>query len=128
MRVKAIRNKFEDCPSVVAAFGFPESQIQIVRGEEYDVFALSVFQGVVFLQVLVDTDHIIWLPAWFFDVCDPTVPNDWRCIFPTGDLQMVLGPDFVAADEDSYNNMVELHPESVAAFWRRFDAKTQASE
>jgi len=41
---------------------------------------------------------------------------------------MVLGPDFDAADEASYNQMVELDSKSVAAFWRRLEANAQASK
>ncbi len=93
---------------------------------EYEVFALSVFQGVVFFQVIVDANHITWLPTWFFDVCDASVPGDWICSLPGGNLQIVLGPAFVAADESSYNRMVELDSESVTAFWKRVDAKAQA--
>lgn len=125
MRAKAIQNKFEGCPPAIAAIGSSESQVHLSLGMEYEVFALSVFQGVVFLQVVVDANHITWLPAWFFEICEATTPGDWVCCLPGESLQMVLGPEFVAADEASYNRMVELDSESVAAFWRRFDAKMQ---
>ena len=128
MRAKAIRSKFEGCPAAIAAIGSPESQTHLSLGKEYEVFALSVFQGVVFLQVVVDANHITWLPAWLFEVCDATLPNDWICSLPAGDLQMILGPDFVAADEASYNQMVELDSKLVAAFWRRLEANTQTNE
>jgi len=128
MRAKAIRNTFEGCPPAIAAIGSPESQTHLSLGMEYEVFALSVFQGVVFLQVVVAASHITWLPAWFFEVCEPTVPDDWICSLPRENLQMVLGPKSVAADESSYNRMVELDPESVAAFWQRVDAKVHAEQ
>jgi len=128
MRAKAIRNKFEGCPPAIAAIGSPESQTHLSLGMEYEVFALSVFQGVVFLQVVVDANHITWLPAWFFEVCEATVPGDWICSLPGESLQMVLGPEFIAADEACYNQMVELDSKSVAAFWRRLEANAQTSE
>jgi hypothetical protein len=93
---------------------------------EYEVFALSVFQGVVFLQVVVDANHITWLPSWFFEISEARTPDDWVCCLPGGNLQMVLGPEFIAADESSYNRMVELDSKSVTAFWQRVDAKAQA--
>ena len=128
MRVRAIRNKYVDCPAAIAAFGSPQSDTNITVGKEYEVHALSVFKGVVFLQIVCDVNIPIWKPAWFFEVCDATVPSDWICSLPGGDLQMVLGPDFVAVDESSYNRMVELDSESVTAFWRRVDANAQTSE
>jgi hypothetical protein len=128
MRAKAIRNKFEGCPPAIAAIGSPESQTHLSLGMEYEVFALSVFQGVVFLQVVVDVNHITWLPAWFFEVCEATMPHDWICSLPGESLQMVLGPKFVAADEASYNRMVELDSESVTAFWQRVDARARTDD
>ena len=126
MRAKVTRNKFEGCPAAVAAFGSPQSDTNITLGKEYEVHALSVFQGVVCLQIVNDVNIISWLPAWFFAVCDASVPGDWICSLPGEILQMVLGPHFVATDESSYNRMVELDSESVAAFWQRVDAKAQA--
>lgn len=75
-----------------------------------------------FLQIINDAEIIDWKPAWFFDVCDETIPGDWICSLPGSDLQIVLGPEFMAADESSYQRMVELNSESVAAFWSRLDS------
>ena len=126
MRARATRNKFVGCPAAVAAFGSPQSDTNITVGKEYEIHALSVFQGVVCLQIVSDVNIITWLPSWFFQICERTVPSDWICSLLGGDLQMVLGPEFTAADETSYNRMVELDSESVNAFWQRVDAKAQA--
>ncbi len=126
MRAKATRNKFEGCPAAVAAFGSPQSDTNITLGKEYEVHALSVFQGVVCLQMVNDVNISSWLPSWFFEISEATMPGDWVCCLPGENLQMVLGPEFVAADEASYNRMVELDSESVAAFWQRVDAKAQS--
>jgi len=126
MRAKATRNKFEGCPAAVAAFGSPQSDTNITLGKEYEVHALSVFQGVVCLQIVGDVNIVTWLPSWFFEISEATMPDDWVCCLPGANLQMVLGPKFLAADESSYNRMVELDSESVAAFWQRVDAKAQA--
>jgi hypothetical protein len=127
IRVKAIRNKFVGCPAAVAAFGSPQSETYLTLGQEYDVHAMSFFKGVVFFQI-VYLKFPIWLPAWFFEVRDATIPNDWICSLPGDHLQMVVGPEFLAADEASYNRMVELEPELVAAFWQRVDALARAKE
>jgi len=124
MRARATRNKYQDCPAAIAAFGSPESKTHISIGREYEVYALSVFQGVVCLQIINDADIISWKPAWFFEVSDATVPGDWICSLPDDNVQMVLGPPFVAADKDSYIRMVELDSDSVATFWERIDKST----
>ena len=119
MRVKATRSKFKDCPPEIAAFGSPESDTDISVGTQYEVYAVSTYQGVVSFQIVSDVEMITWLPAWFFEVCDSSIPDDWICnIFPTTG-QLVLGPDFVAASEFSYSQMVEVNEESAAKFWRR---------
>ena len=119
MQAKAIRKKFERVPPEVAAFGSSESETHVSIGKRYEVHALSVYSHVVCLQVVNDVEVIAWLPAWFFEISDPTIPDDWNCNVFSGDLQMILGPDFVSRDEDSYRRMVEMHPESVDRFWRR---------
>ena len=113
------------CPAAIAAIGSPQTNTHISTGKEYDVYALSVYQGVVSLQIVNDLNMISWLPAWFFGVCDSSMPSDWICSLPAEDLQMVLGPHFVAADEAAYHRMVELDSESVAAFERRLDANAK---
>lgn len=125
MRIKAIRDSFVGAPKAVAACGSPESNTFITLGKEYTVYAIAVFQGVVSMQIVNDVNIIDWLPSWFFEISEATVPNDWISDLPGEDLQLVLGPKFVAADEPSYNRMVELEPESVAAFWDRADAIAQ---
>lgn len=128
MRIKAIRDSFVGAPAAVAACGSPESDTEITLGKEYTVHAVSVFEGVVFVQLVNDVNIISWLPSWFFELSEATVPNDWICSLPGGILQLVLGPMFVASDESSYNRMVELDPESVAAFWERADAITETND
>ena len=128
MRVRAIRNKFVDAPSAVAAFGSIQTNTNITVGREYDAHALSVFEGVVFLQIVTDARFISWIPSWFFDVIDAAVPSDWMCCLPGDTLQLVIGPAFVATDEASYNRMAELDSTSVAAFWRRIDGAAQSEK
>ena len=123
MLAKATRNTFVGCPPAVAAFGSAQSATNITVGKEYEVHALSVFRDVVSLQIVNDVNIVSWLPSWFFEITATKMPSDWVCCLPGGDLQMVLGPEFVAADELSYNRMVELDSESVTAFWQRIDAK-----
>jgi len=127
MRVKMKRAKSEKRPESIAAI-LPETQTFLSTGKKYEVHAMSVFQGMLNLQIVDDLPMINWYPAWFFDVCEVSVPSGWICSLPGNDLQMVLGPDFVAADEASYNRMVELDSDSVAKFWERFNAESPREE
>jgi hypothetical protein len=119
MRVKAAHTKFEGCPPAVARKGFPQSQTHISMDKEYEVFSISVFEGVVSLQFINDLKIVSWLPAWFFEVCESTLPNDWICSLFDCEPTMILGPEFVAKDVASYAAMVELEADSVRQFWHR---------
>ena len=125
MRVKAIHDKFEGCPPAVAGAGFPQSQTHISIGKKYEVFAMSVFKGVVFVQFINDLKAISWLPSWFFEVSDSSLRSDWICSLFDSEPTMVLGPEFVAKDTASYAAIVELEDEQVQRFWRRLDARKQ---
>lgn len=125
MRVSPTRNSFDGCPPELAALGFSAaSQVEVSLGKEYDVHAMSLFRGVLFLQLVDDTDGIAWLPAWLFDVRDSSLPEDFICNLFGGEVGMVIGPEFVAADESSYSRMVELDPALVERFWGRLEKRS----
>lgn len=130
MRILAKRNNFKDCPSEMAAKGFfPESQTDITIGKEYEVHALSLFNGLLSFQIIDDYDYPSWLPSWLFDVIDSSLPDDWICNVFVGDSpHFVLGPIFVATDELSYANMVEMDPQSVECFWSRIKERCPSQE
>lgn len=128
MRVSVIHNEFKNCPAAIGALGSPGTRTYISIGKEYEVYALSVYRGLISLQIVNDLDIVVWLPSWFFSVIDSTVPHDWICTLPNEDVQLLLGPDFIAADEPSYVRMVEMEPQPVAAFWRRVDAKAKEDD
>jgi hypothetical protein len=120
MRVAAIKDNFSGCPSDIQALGFSgASRVGITIGKEYEVCAIVMWRGVLFAQVVDDTRLPAWLPTWLFEVREPALPPDWICNLFGGEVQMVLGPDFIARDEDAYSRMVELDPSSVQLFWRR---------
>jgi hypothetical protein len=122
MRVVAVRTKFENLPSSLASLAFSsESKIYISLGTEYEVYALSVFEGVAFLQIVNDVDIIAWLPAWLFEMRDTTLPHDWIGNLFSTEPSLVLGPLFVASDEEAYRCMVEQDLASCQKFQRRKD-------
>lgn len=129
MRVLAIRNSFLDCPVALHTLGFSnESQVALSIDKEYTVWALSRFQGMVFFQVINDVDYPDWVPAWLFRVIDNTIPAGWVFNVFDDNVEMVLGPDFIASDQQAYDRMVELHPTAVVAFWSHVKTSMTRSE
>ncbi|MCA9680627.1 MAG: hypothetical protein KC457_00400 [Myxococcales bacterium] len=60
-----------------------------------------------------------FLPEWLFHVVDSSVRSDWTCNVSMGhELDLVLGPTFVASDLDAYNSLVDLEPAAVEHFRR----------
>src|SRR5262245_57154712 len=122
MRVRARVATREQCPPEIGMHLQVPSLIS--EGKEYDVHAMSVFQGKLFLQIIYDEESHFptWAPGWIFDVVDSSLPSDWICTLLTGAVQMVVGPFFLAKDEESYGEMIELHPGQVKNFWDRIEA------
>lgn len=92
----------------------------VTPGRTYDVYALCVFQGLVFLQIVGDEPRWpIWNPAWLFDVVSPSIPSDWIVGLFDAEPSLILGPEYVARDIESYVRMVELDRDALNAFWSR---------
>ncbi|MEI6810401.1 MAG: hypothetical protein WCN95_16900 [bacterium] len=121
MLATLIRDSFADCPKELLAVGYsPESQVLVSKGKTYQVTAVARWREAFYLQVVNDANCPAWLPSWLFEVTDKTLPADWICTLQDDDLQMILGPEFIARDESSYTRMVELERDSVAAFWSHY--------
>lgn len=98
-------------------------QIFLSPGKSYEVYVVSVYDGVVFMQVVDDLETPIFLPRTLFEVVDSQVPQDWICnAFPGGPVQLVLGPTFVAEGLGSYEAMIDQRRPQVEKFWRRVDS------
>ena len=94
-------------------------------GKEYEVHAVAVSDGIPFLQFVDDQGYPAWIPSLVFDLADTAIPTDWICnpiSTNDGGSLVLLGPDFIAKDEDSYAAMVELHADQVDRFWKRVDS------
>lgn len=116
-----------DAPPAVAPFVSP-GQVFLTRGREYDVHAIAVFRGVVQLQVTDDHYHgsgfPAWYPAWLFDVVEHSLDNGWIVGVFQAEPAIVIGPDFVAASLESYEQMVELYREKLDRFRLRIADRT----
>jgi hypothetical protein len=117
MRVR-YRDVLKTCPSE-AVFATP-AQVFLSTGKEYDVHAVSVYNGIVFLQIVDDGQMPELLPRSLFEVVDSSVPDDWICnAFPEGPVQLLLGPAFFADSPASYDGMIDRDAKQVGAFWQR---------
>lgn len=118
MRVLAKRASRDGAPAQVVPF-IPQN-VPLTVGLEYEVHALTTYNGVTLFQIIDDKRYPTWNPAWLFDVVASRVPTDWICnVFDAGHL--VLGPEFIARDLESYVEMVELSSDQVDRFWKRLD-------
>ena len=119
MRVRATRNSFKGCPDILRRVGFSdESQIKLTLDRDYSVWAISKWKRVVFFLVIDDIKYPVWLPAWLFELMDREIPPGWIFSAFDDEVEIIVGPEFIAKDEQSYGRMVELHPSAVEAFWR----------
>ena len=120
MKVRARLMELREIPERVKPY---TNQMFTSPDREYEIHAISVLDdGTSFLQFVNDQGYPDWKPSMLFDVTDATLPSDWICnpAVPSGDGSIfLLGPYFIAKDENSYNEMVELNAIQVDLFWRR---------
>jgi len=127
MRALARRVDWNHIPPEIASYT-KESQTFLTVGREYEVHAAVVFKGLIILQIIDDLRYPSWEASWLFDVVDSSVPSDWVCNFLHEEPSMLLGPWFVAKDEESYGAMVELEAEQVDRFWKRVESLRSDSD
>lgn len=123
MKVRAKAVTSSEIPAGVVPY---TRQTFTTVGKEYDVHAVAVLDGCVpFIQFVDDLGYPAWKPSLLFEVADAAVPGDWICnpiSTDDGGSILLLGPDFVANSEESYNAMVELDNEQVGRFWNRVNS------
>jgi hypothetical protein len=112
MKVRAIRNSFVDAPPHVAWSGGPRSQTYLTVNNEYEVYALVIYNGDLALLVVTDDGTEAIRSSWFFEIVERALPVDWQInLFNHGDkLQGLIGPEFFVRDGESYNALVECDP------------------
>lgn len=107
MRVRAIDVEWSKLEPAVMRF-VSKSQTLLTPGTEYDVHAVSVYKGVVFVLVVDDLKTPVFYPSALFETACTETPRDWKCNLIRKDgVDLVLGPDFVARDLNAYNSMVD---------------------
>jgi len=123
MRVRTIRNSFKGCPSDVERSGFTEETVVHVKvGSDYEVLALSVFSGVAFILISDDLEMFSWLPGWLFEVAERQLPTDWIVSLFNEDPSVLIGPQLIADNLETYTRFVDQDPELVSAMRQRMQA------
>ncbi len=106
MRVR-FRNPSRDSYSDNVARFYSPRQTHLSTTLDYEVHAVSVYDGIVFLLIFDDHRFDKFAPHVLFDVVDPSIPSDWICnTFPTDPVQLVMGPPFLAKDLRSYRGLI----------------------
>jgi hypothetical protein len=124
MRVRVRDIPRQSLPGNEGAFA-PPTQTFVTTGNTYDVYALSVYQGIVFVLVFDDSRMPSFYPRSLFEVVDPSIPADWICNLFADDVQFVMGPPYIAKDRQTYRDMADLSGASLDEFVRRMIASEQ---
>lgn len=123
MRVRFRAPELATLPRDEAIYVSPQ-QLFLSLDKTYVVHAVSVYDHIVFVQIVDDLDTPVFKPRVLFEMVESGVPRDWICnVFADGPVQMILGPSYVAKDLDSYNAMIDQRIAQVEQFWRRVDSK-----
>jgi hypothetical protein len=125
MRLRARAIEWGECPAAIAST-LPKSQLFLTVGREYEAHAISVTKGIVYVHVVNDSGLPSWRPVWFFDLVDGSIPSDWICSIGHGDVELILGPEFVARDDDALSAMAALETDQVERFWARLRTRRDA--
>jgi hypothetical protein len=112
MRIMATKNTYIYSPELNS----PPYKHNLTIGKEYEAYALALFEESLTIQIIDDLNYSDWVPASLFEIVDRTVPSDWVCLLQNRSLRMVMGPEFIAKDEESYGSMVENDPDAVKQF------------
>ena len=80
------------------------------------------------LLVIGDRGFESFRPSWFFEIVDKSLPADWQInLFDDGQYnQGAIGPEFFVRDGDSYDALIDEHPEAVEKFLRYVDKRDRA--
>jgi hypothetical protein len=130
MRVKCVSNRGKDLPQklIDSFMAFPESEFNLTIGNEYTVYAISIWRNSI--NYLIVTDDAIdpsWEFADLFYVVDHKLPSSWYFQYfenIEGDKRMkglmaLWGFNELIENKEFYINLLEVEPLEVAIFNKR---------
>lgn len=105
------------------------SQLCLSSAVEYEVHAVSVYDGISFVLVIDDDATPTFLPRALFETTSSLIPHDWICnLFPIDPVQLVMGPSFIASSLTSYNAMVDQEWSQVQSLWQRVSDEREGND
>jgi hypothetical protein len=120
---RCIRERSEAVPAELLSRGYtPSSQIDLVYGQDYRVYAISIWEGLIHYLVLNDeTYRPNWEPAMFFDVVDGRLPSTWKYAYwrhlPGSRIDAIWGyEEMASSDPEHYTALIEREPSALRVF------------
>lgn len=108
---------------------YSRSQTFLTVGAEYEVHAVSVYKGVVFVLIFDDLSTPTFYPSYLFFSSDFEIPSGWIINFlGVEGVSMVAGYDFMAKSLDSYNDIVDQRLDSVRMLVERIRRGASCSD
>jgi hypothetical protein len=79
MKIRCLFNRGKDLPlKLLPIVGFPQTEFDLIIGEEYTVYAISLWKNIQkYLVMPVESSSPTWYPADLFEVADHTIPSCW---------------------------------------------------
>jgi hypothetical protein len=109
---------WDDIPVDVQSF-ISEKQTFLTPEQEYIIYAVSVYKSVPFFLVVDDLEMPVFLPTFIFSVIANEPWSGWICNVNLGaEVELVLGPDFIARDLGAYVAMIDQETPALDSFWR----------
>jgi len=123
MRVTCISKNGESFSDHLIRAGYTaNSDFALSVGKEYEVYAMSLWCGVIML-LLADEHHLPnWLPMELLSLSDSRVPADWSflpCLANEKGLQALWGYERLITDASHYDDLIERGPTACATSTRK---------
>jgi hypothetical protein len=121
MRVNCISQNGKSLSDQFIRLGYTEqSEFSLSVGKEYEVYAMSLWCGVILL-LLADEYHLPnWFPMELFSLSDPGIPADWSFLPSLANekgLQALWGYERLITDASHYDGLVERDPVALRYFY-----------
>jgi hypothetical protein len=121
MRVTCICNNGQSLSDQFLRRGYTvKSAFSVSVGKEYEVFAMSLWSGVMLL-LLADEHHLPnWFPMELFSWSDASLPAGWSFVPSLANehgLQALWGYQRLTTDASHYDGLVERDPEALRHFY-----------